>query len=86
MASTVQTHCIKVAAKAGKIELAVKLALLASTENGNGVFLDNARALTDKAGLNAHQFAGGLSALTASGFYKPESDPFYRGHYGYIKG
>lgn len=79
----VKTHCMQVAVKAGKIELACKLALLANLENGNGVFVDNAKGDAMNAGMTAHQFAGGLAALTAKGVYTPSSDPEYRGKFGY---
>ena len=80
----VQAQCIKIAAKKGNIELVTKLALLANLENGNEVFINNARSDAQKVGITAHQFAGGLSALTAKGFYVPSDDPEYKGWFGYV--
>lgn len=84
MTTQVQRHMIKVAVNAGKIELAVKLAILANLE-GNGVFIDSAKASALAGGMTAHQFAGGLSALTQKGAYRPSQDPEYNGLYGYFK-
>lgn len=70
MATKVQKNCIKIGVKTGNIETAVKISLMANLEGGNMVYLDNAKADCIEQGMTAHQFAGGLAALTAKGVYK----------------
>jgi hypothetical protein len=84
MASTSTARCIAVATKAGKIELAVKLTLLANVGNGGGVFLDAAMDDATAAGMTAHQFAGGLGALTVKGIYRASDEPTHKGMFGYV--
>ena len=76
MTTKVQANCIKVAVRAGKIELAAKLALMANLESCNQVYLDNAKQDCESAGMTAAQFAGGLSALTTKGVYRPTGAGF----------
>ena len=84
MASKVQALCIKVMFKKGNIGSAVKLAVMANLQPGNkGLFINEARADAEASGMTALQYAGGLSALTAKGFYTPSQDPEYKGKYGY---
>ena len=48
-----------------------------------GLFVYEARIDCENAGMTPAQFAGGLAALTAKGYYRPSDDPEYRGKYGY---
>ena len=83
--SKVQAHCIKIAVKTGNIELAVKLALMANVQHDSlNVIVYEARNDAVGCGITAHQFAGGLAALTAKGFYFPHEDPEYKGKWGRI--
>lgn len=88
MASTVQANCIKVLVKAGKIQQAVKLAVMANLEEGRhgGFFVGNAEYDALEAGMSKHQFAGGLAAMAKDGEYAPSDDPEYAGKYGYFIG
>lgn len=84
--NTVTAHCIKTLVKAGKIEQAVKIAVMQSLQpHEQGLFVYEARRTAEDAGMTAAQFAGGLSALTEKGIYTPSQDPEFRGKYGYFK-
>ena len=76
MASKTQTLAVKILTAKGKIEEAARIALWASIEGGDYVYLDNAKNLCEKHGMSAHQFAGALSSLQAKGEYKPH-DGFF---------
>jgi len=70
-----KTHCLQIAKKTGNKALMVKLALLNNIEGGNMVYLDNAYADISTE-VTPREFAGHLSALTASGFYKSQDQHF----------
>lgn len=80
---------IAVNLKAGRIELAVKTAVLGNLEAGytgkmRGFFIGNAESDFMKAGGTLQQFAGGLGAMTKKGEYQASDDAEYKGHYGYF--
>ncbi len=54
------------------------------SEDGRGVFIDQAESLIIKQGYSKHQFAGALSALQKQGLYSPSCDSEYKGKFGYL--
>jgi len=90
MASKVQTSCIATLVKAGKIEAATRIAVMANIEPGyegntqQGFFVHNAEYDARQGGMSKHQFAGGLAAMTKKGEYVPCDDPDYSGSFGYF--
>ena len=75
--SNVKAHCIKVCIKAGKIEAAVRVALMANIESGGMIYLPNAQAMLQGHGISPHEVAGYLSAMAEKGVYKPTDDPYW---------
>ncbi len=84
MTTAVQAHCIRIAVRAQRVALAVRLILIAEVGEGRGVFIANVQATAAQFGLSAHQFAGGLASLMREGFYEPSYEPEYNGAYGYV--
>ncbi len=78
--SNVSTTCIKLAAKAGNLVTATRLALIAESKACSGdseyanytlyeVYIDNVYSLL-KEHMSRHQMAGCLSALAEQGLYR----------------
>ena len=70
-----QKRLMQVAKDVNNKILMVRLALLANVEGGNSVYLPNAQAEVASE-INAHEFAGYLSALCKEGFYRPTGEYF----------
>lgn len=83
MPTNVKTHCIALAVKRGDLKMACKLALFASIENGNSVYLPNAYAMV-AADVTKRQWAAYLSMLAQDGVYEASQDQEFVGFWGYI--